>query len=98
MSGIVSDQTTGTPIPGAQVSLSLTGIKNRNSNGLLFSCNGSPVKTSSYDTVAENDAVKLDCKNNSALNIMQFKARNPFGGTDAFQVQLERYQQHNRPC
>ncbi|MFH1029189.1 MAG: putative Ig domain-containing protein [Pseudomonadota bacterium] len=89
VSGVVTDRANGAPIAGVTVSLSLTGITNRNTDDLLYTCNDVLLNTSDYPTIAENDGEKFVCDTVSYLsteNVMQFKARNPFGVADSFTV------------
>jgi hypothetical protein len=83
--GIVTDEATGAPVPGVNVTLSLTGITSPNSNDLQYSCNSSPLATADYSTVASNDGSKFGCTSSGKYNTMTFKAKNPFG-MDPFTV------------
>ncbi len=83
ISGIVSDRETGAPLPGANVTLVLSGIRSTGLSHLIYSCNTTPLTTSDYDLVSANDDAKLSCISGGATNSMYFKVHNPYG-TDAF--------------
>ena len=74
ISGIVTDQATGTLMPGVNVTLVLGGITSKET---LYTCDDAPLARTDYDLVAENDRAKLSCF--SEYKGMQFKARNPYG-------------------
>jgi len=81
--GVVTDQSSGAPLPGAQVTLVLTGISNKNTEDLQSLCNDVQLPASEKFSITTNDTIKQSCFSNGITNTMTFKARNPFG-VDSF--------------
>ncbi len=86
IAGAVTDQATGAPLPGVNVTLTLSGITNRNPDDRLHACNGAPLTAQDYVMTAVNDGSKFICPDTATTGgIMIFKVRNPYG-TDPFTV------------
>jgi alpha-tubulin suppressor-like RCC1 family protein len=87
ISGIVTDQATGTPLSGVNVTLALTGITSKDPADRVYSCNGAPLLPADYTAIAANDDTKFSCLSsyNSNFNSMLFKVRNP-SGADSFTI------------
>ena len=77
--GMVSDRTTGAPIPGTTVTLTLTGITFGDQNNRLYFCNEAPLTPTDYTTITANDSSKFSCLSGGVANTMLFKVRNPYG-------------------
>ena len=83
ISGVVTDQATGVPLSGINVTLKLDYINN-NPIDKLYSCNNVSLTSAEYATLATNDGAKFSCPGASSTSTMQFRVRNPFGVTDPF--------------
>jgi len=79
INGIVTDQETGAPLPGVNVTLVLGGITGSSPGDMLFSCNNIPLTQSDYDLISDNDEAKFSCSSGGTTNRMYFKVRNPYG-------------------
>lgn len=86
ISGTVTDQATGSPVAGANVTLKLTGIPSRNPDDRQLACNSIPFALPDYSVVTSNDGAKHVCDTSSSNNTIQLKVRNPFGSMYPFSV------------
>ena len=86
LGGIVTDRTTGAPLAGATVTVTVNGFTSIDPADRVYTCNGLPLTVEGYVAVAENDGNKMSCKSVSENNTMLFKVRNPLGVADPFTV------------
>lgn len=84
--GIVKDQSTGTPLPGVAVTLSLTGFRSKNPADIEYACAPSS-STLDFSVLKSNDGLKTVCGDavSSSKTSLIMRARNPFG-LDPFTV------------
>ena len=75
--GTVTDQLTGAPVAGAEVTLTLSGIKTAD---VTANCNGAPLSLDDGQKVLGNDGIKYSCNN------VAFKARKPDNTDKPFAV------------
>jgi len=78
INGIVTDVITGTPLAGAKVTVTLSGISSKDPADKTYTCNGATLAAADYNRIAINDGDKYACST-SYNNSMMFKVRNPNG-------------------
>lgn len=81
VSGVVTELSTGVPMPNVNVTLNMSEITTKNPGDLLYSCYDSPIASQEYSKLSTNDDVKIGCYGHFNT---YFKVRNPYGAKDPF--------------